>query len=309
MDGGKVSLEIPDGWKDMQRDPTKRNYIEISASSGATLNEADYGPRIVIANLNKFGKGKTVTFTYGGGTGAEIGAQAQTTLGVTDFIIKSDGDGNGTFTLIKGIKQEDADKAINEKALGQVYDSAPGELKLDVIGGSDGQGTASVSIETSKAGAQDYPDPDNPGKTKSMKQVHAGDNGTYLKFTYEPIQTIEEGQLQLTVPGGWGAPQGGNSGVAGYTWVEAVGGADIKPATYSGQNVTVDINSIETGEKIVVHYGLQQYVTRWRRGCARGGRREWVRGFRQRYENRKPRPDCGFIRPGGECAAAGEWRR
>ena len=269
MDGGKVSLELPTGWGDMQRDPTQRNYINMHASGGS-LNTPDYGSRIVVANLKKFGRGATVTFTYGGGTGAQIGAEVQTKIGVADFTIKSSGEGSSIPVLLKGEEQSDSSRGGVNAGLGRVYDTAPGLLKLKVVGASDGRGTATVEIAKSNVGDQNYPDPDNPGLTKNMKRVHAADKNTYLRFTYTPVETIEEGQLQLTVPGGWTEPQGASGGVSGYTWVEAVGGADIEPATYrdsdstanngSGGYVTVGIKSIETGEKIIIHYGSYTFT-------------------------------------------------
>ena len=42
---------------------------------------------------------------------------------------------------------------------------------------------------------------------EKMMQVHAGDDSTYLVFTYTPSQTIAEGQLRFTVPGTWTPPQ------------------------------------------------------------------------------------------------------
>ena len=36
---------------------------------------------------------------------------------------------------------------------------------------------------------------------ETMLQVHAGDDSTYIVFTYTPTQTIAEGQLKFTVPG------------------------------------------------------------------------------------------------------------
>ena len=58
MDGGKVSLEIPDGWGPMQElDDEKDNYIEVNASrSEVDQNEIDYGDRFVVVNLKEFGE-------------------------------------------------------------------------------------------------------------------------------------------------------------------------------------------------------------------------------------------------------------
>ena len=109
MDGGAVSLELPDDdWGAMQDDELKLNYIEVSGPRNA-LDEDDPFEIMddglkVIANLDEFEEGDRLTFTYGGGTGdrANRGAVAQTALGEVPFIIESDGDGNGDFDPVTG---------------------------------------------------------------------------------------------------------------------------------------------------------------------------------------------------------------
>ena len=76
-----------------------------------------------------------------------------------------------------------------------------------------------------------------------MMQVHAGDDSTYLVFTYTPSQTIAEGQLRFTVPGTWTAPQNEATGEPGYTYLEEIGGAVVSNETYdtTTQSVVADI--------------------------------------------------------------------
>ena len=50
-----------------------------------------------------------------------------------------------------------------------------------------------------------------------MRQVHAGDDGTYIVFTYTPSETIADGQLRFTVPSTWTPPQEDATGDPGYT--------------------------------------------------------------------------------------------
>ena len=38
-------------------------------------------------------------------------------------------------------------------------------------------------------------------------RIHAGDTNTYLKFTYTPEETIQDGQLKFQVHGDWSDPQ------------------------------------------------------------------------------------------------------
>ena len=88
-----------------------------------------------------------------------------------------------------------------------------------------------------------------------MLQVHAGDDSTYLVFTYTPSQTIAEGQLRFSVPGGWSAPQGDATSQAGYTYLEEVG-AVVSNEEYneSAQTLTADV-ALALGDQIKIHYG------------------------------------------------------
>ena len=251
MDGGSVTFEIPSTWGAMQRDPLKRNYINVTVSGG-TLSSVDYGSTLVVANLTTLRPNGKVTFTYGGGTGssANRGAEAQVTTGAANFMIKSDGNGDGMSANVTGTRKKDAVKEANPDALGETFTDAAGVLKVAVGGADDGTGTATVRIVDTKAGAQDYVDPTDSTKTVNEMRIHAGDNATYLEFTYKPGQTIEEGQLQFTVPGGWSDPQGDDPLMAGYTRV-----AGGEPAAFSGDSLTVDIVRLDQDASIVIHYG------------------------------------------------------
>ena len=251
MDGGSVTLEVPSTWGAMQRDPLKRNYINVTVSGG-TLSSVDYGSTIVVANLTTLRPNGKVTFTYGGGTGstANRGAEAQVTTGAANFMIKSDGNGDGMSANVMGTRKKDAVKESNPDALGETFTDAVGVLKVMVGGADDGTGTATVRIVDTKAGAQDYVDPTDSTKTVNEMRIHAGDDATYLEFTYKPGQTIEEGQLQFTVPGGWSDPQGDDPLIAGYTRV-----AGGEPAAFSGNSLTVDIIRLDQDASIVIHYG------------------------------------------------------
>ena len=92
MDGGAVSLEHPAGWGAFATDPSTLNYVRVSASRGASIEETDNGGSIVIVTLDKCPPNGTVTFVYGTGTGAKRGARAQDATGVASFTIKSQGD-------------------------------------------------------------------------------------------------------------------------------------------------------------------------------------------------------------------------
>ena len=91
---------------------------------------------------------------------------------------------------------------------------------------------------------------------EKMMQVHAGDDSTYLVFTYTPSQTIAEGELRFTVPGTWTAPQNEATGEPGYTYLEEIGGAIVSNETYDSttQSVVADI-SLTLEDEIKIHYG------------------------------------------------------
>ena len=90
-------------------------------------------------------------------------------------------------------------------------------------------------------------------------RIHAGDMGTYLKFTYTPDQTIQNGQLKFKTQGEWSAPAN-SPGTPGYTEFRGTGAADIGLIEFddSDDSVTVDIDSIDTDSTIEIHYGAYE---------------------------------------------------
>ena len=96
-------------------------------------------------------------------------------------------------------------------------------LFVAVTGADDGSGTAEVEIVATAKGAGMYPDDqdsDGDGNRTEvlddLMRIHAGDMGTYLKFTYTPTQTIESGQLKFQTHGEWSDPFN-SPGTPGYT--------------------------------------------------------------------------------------------
>ena len=98
-------------------------------------------------------------------------------------------------------------------------------------------------------------DRDRTELVESMR-VHAGDTGTYLKFTYTPSQTIEDGELKFQVQDGWSKPQD-NQGTPGYTELIPTGSADVSLIEFDEDDgsVTLDIESIDSDGTIEIHYG------------------------------------------------------
>ncbi len=229
MDGGAVSLELPSGWGSMQNDPQKRNYI---TTRGSGVSSLEIGSNLVIATIDKLAKGGSFRFVYGGGTGADVGAEVQDVVGTADFKIKSDGDGDGVFALITSeLEHKDREKIRNPDKTGKIYKDKPGILQIKVTGALDGTGTVAVDTETVRAAADDV----------------------RLEFTYTPSQTIEDGALKITVPSSWSKPQVEEVGEPGYTEVEGVGlGSAADDDKFS---VTVPIFSLDKTNTIRITYG------------------------------------------------------
>ena len=273
MDGGAVRLVIPDEWGNLQDDDaTEANYVEVDVVSGSGSAEANVADRAVIANLTGVQAGSVVRFTYGGGTvasrnGAEVEPNIRNAKAPAAFEIESDGDGNGRFEDVRGMQrtaaQVKADGESEEKPLGAVYDTDKGMLFVTVTGADDGSGTAEVEIVATAKGAGSYPDDldsDGDGNRSEvladLMRIHAGDTGTYLKFTYTPTQTIESGQLKFQTHGEWSDPFN-SPGTPGYTEFHETGAANIGNIEFddSDGSVTVDIDLIDPESTIEIHYG------------------------------------------------------
>ena len=233
MDGGKVELQIPRSWGRPQTDRTKSNYLGIDGPASLALKSS----YVAVATIDKLEKGRAIMFVYGGGTGgSKRGAQAQDDLGIADFTIRSDGEGDGIFALIAGEEQSDDDKEVNSKALGRVYDSAPGILKLNVVGASDGSGHASLTVKSSSG------------------VVRAADEDVKIEFVYTPTETIQNGALEFITPSGWSDPQSSNQGDPGFTSVTASVGGAIGTEESSDDTLSVDIYSIDKEDTITIVY-------------------------------------------------------
>ena len=148
MDGGIVRLVIPENWGNLQDDdPTEANYLEVDVI-GRGSAEANVANRAVEATLTGVVEGSVVRFTYGGGTvavrnGAEVQPAITTPNAPAEFIIETDGDGDGSFAKVKGMQRTKAQKTADAKAdngkpkkpLGAVYDTDdPGALFVEVTG-------------------------------------------------------------------------------------------------------------------------------------------------------------------------------
>ena len=240
MKDGHVQLELPAGWGAFQRDPVEPNYIEIRGS-GASLVEPAIGSTSTraVAKINdRLGPTGSFTFVYGGGTGGDQnGVDAQDHLGPATFIIKSDGNGDMVYASVMSETKYDGDAATevqlrteNPHRLGRLFAGYDGELRLLVGGAAGGSGSAVVDITAVNAA-----------------------NPVTLKFTYTATQTIQNGNLKLTVPSGWSMPQTDDPSQPGYT--EATGTGLGAAADDNAQSVTVPITFINSGDTITITYG------------------------------------------------------
>ena len=154
MDGGQVSLEHPATWGAFDTDPAKLNYVRVSASDGASIEEIDNGGSIIIVTLERCPPNGRITFVYGTGTGAKRGAEAQDATGVTAFVIKSQGDEFGRLDPVTGDRKKETVTDDDPEYLGETFTDADplGQLRVDVTGADDGSGTGEVTLVASKDG-------------------------------------------------------------------------------------------------------------------------------------------------------------
>merc|ERR1712000_84948 len=91
-----------------------------------------------------------------------------------------------------------------------------------------------------------------------ISAVTSGSSGNQLVFDYAPTGTMDGGELILTVPSGWTAPQVTAAGTAGYTTAastDKILRGSVGTLTVSDQVVTIPITSLASGQSIRVRYG------------------------------------------------------
>ena len=264
MDGGQVRLDLPDDWGKLQEtNASGANYARVQVSSGGSLRDTAVGDDRIVAYLDEFGKGDILTFSFSD-------LEAETDLGIAEFIIRSAGRRGGGLHLVGGEKRpDDADTPL--ELLGKVYisttaddassteinESYDGLLRVEVTGGGDGSGKATVAIVSSKAGPAQYDTVADDGtvSTRISEEIHAGDDEAHLKFVYTPIETIGDGELQFTVPSGWSAPQADSSREPGFTDVGSDG--SVGSVIFSGNSLNLPIYSLDKGGTVTINYGTQ----------------------------------------------------
>ena len=271
MDGGQVRLELPmaSAWGDLQEtNASGANYVTVRVSGG-TLRDSAVGDDRIIAQLDEFGKGDVLTFSFSD-------LEAQSDLGIAKFTVWSAGTRGESVARVKGIERPEGFDTDLE-LVGKVYhdsnndsddDGTPdtaetptdianndGLLRVEVAGGGDGSGKATVEIVASKAGPAQYDVTADDGtvSTQIIEQVHAGDDETHLRFVYTPIETIGDGELMFTVSPNWSAPQADSSRMPGFTTVTSSG--SIGAVAFSGGSLTVPIYSLDKGGTVTINYG------------------------------------------------------
>merc|ERR1711964_60089 len=91
-----------------------------------------------------------------------------------------------------------------------------------------------------------------------ISEVTSGSSGNQLVFDYAPTGTMDGGELILTVPSGWTAPQVTAAGTAGYTTAastDKILRGSVGTLTVIDQVVTIPITSLASGQSIRVRYG------------------------------------------------------
>ena len=265
MNGGQVRVDLPAGWggdnalQGVKNDAA--NYVTITHSSGASLRDTAIGNNRAIAFLDEFGKGDEIRFIY-----KEIGVQRN--LGFATFLVQSAGSRSGDLAPVKGVERpKDAD--TDAELLGKVYhtgldddtgttdsdESADGMLRVSVVGGGDGSGTAKAVVVSSQSGPASYDFVEDGEVVNRVEEVtHAGDTEAHIRFTYEPIETIVDGELKFTIPsGGWSEPHANSSRDPGFTRVDSNG--SVGSEVHGGNSLTVPIYNLETGQSITIDYG------------------------------------------------------
>ena len=82
------------------------NHVAIRAGNGGTLDSLKpllCRQKIVVANLEDFEKGDTVTFTY-------TNAEAPGDIGIGAFVVSSAGSADGSLVVLGGEKARPANK-------------------------------------------------------------------------------------------------------------------------------------------------------------------------------------------------------
>ena len=215
MDGGQVRLEIPGAWAldGLQGDdPDGENYVKVQAESGGELREdSAIGTDRVVAYLGDFGYNNVVRFTFDN-------LQAQRSLGIAKFIIHSAGTRGANPIPVFGAEAPDGtDTELKKVALKKVLQT--GVAADDTDGLILYMRLATVSLEFRSAAAATGPvqwwsQPlelkavrgtylDDEGETITDERIHAGDSETHIRFVYDPIETISNGELKFTVAANW----------------------------------------------------------------------------------------------------------
>lgn len=216
MDGGGVSMDVPGDWSPPGAVSGVAGYVTASTPSGGSIGAPIINGQNVTVPINTLGPGQIVRIVYGSGSGSS-GAIAQANAGGATFVFKSNGRSPSDF----------ADAAISNHPT------------INVTNARDGSGTMTVKRIGAEAGEE----------TKAT----AGSVAEF-EFTYTPDGTINGGQIQLTTPAGWTAPNGA-SGTRGYTIAETDPGAALGTVTFSTNSVTIPISALSVGQTIRIKYG------------------------------------------------------
>ena len=131
MTGGRVVLQMPDGWGDLQNTQSSaRNYVQVTGS-GLSNDDWDVNSDIVEVNLKTFEKGNAVKFALN-----RVVPQF-TELGIAEFRISSAGNAGETVDLLVGEPYPDGAYTNEGLILDKLLQPAIGSrvFRTDFVGG------------------------------------------------------------------------------------------------------------------------------------------------------------------------------
>ncbi|MBN1884470.1 MAG: Ig-like domain-containing protein, partial [Candidatus Krumholzibacteriota bacterium] len=84
--------------------------------------------------------------------------------------------------------------------------------------------------------------------------VSAGSLGTWT-ITYTATEAFSHGTVELTIPPGWSLPQTTDGFLEGYVTVSSSGTLGLPPASVTGRQISVAVDTLDIGGTVTIVYG------------------------------------------------------
>jgi hypothetical protein len=97
MDGGKLSITVPEGWSPPQGDPTVAGYTRVPPPPGGQIRDIEYTDRTVTIEIDRLSVGQPLTVIYGGSDIASAARVQRSGIGNATFNVKSQGSANSVL--------------------------------------------------------------------------------------------------------------------------------------------------------------------------------------------------------------------